>query len=125
MMINFLKTNPHLKPVHIYNLYDRFQKISHGTLHLVYNTLRDTYELHSTKSFMFDGESINAVLEEDMLNGWLVIDFKANDVNKFGMEISGEREFHNKLLEEQDNKGFDLLTTRTLKTIETMVGREI
>ena len=125
MMINFLKTHPHLKPVHIHNLFERFQKSSNGSLFFVYNTMRDTYELHSLKSFLYDGESINAVLEDDMLNGWLVIDYKANDVNKFGLEISGERDYHNKLLEDQDTKGLDLLTTRTLKTIETMVGREI
>ena len=124
-MIDFLKANPHLKPVHNYNLYERFQKLSHGTLYFVYNTARDTYELHSTKSFMYDGESINAVIEEDMLNGWLVTDYKANDVTKFGLEISSERELHNKFLEDQDGKGLELLTTRTLKTIETMVGREI
>lgn len=124
-MLDFLRNNPHLKPVHICNLFERLQKISNNTLFIVYNTKRDTYELHSTKSFMYDCESLNAVLEEDMLNGWIVNDFRANDINKFGKEVSDEREINNKILEDQDDKGLQLLATRTLKTIETMVGREI
>jgi hypothetical protein len=74
---------------------------------------------------MYNGESLNAVIEDDMLNGWLVTDILANDIKKFGSEISDEREINNKVIEDNDQRGFDLLTTRTLKTIETMVGREI
>ena len=124
-MDTFLRGNPHLKPVNICNLFERLLDISGNTLMLLYNTKRDTYEVHSLRSFNYNDESLNAVIEEDMLNGWLVTDFKANDVKKFGLELEGERELHNKTLEDQDEKGFDLLTARTLRTIETMVGREI
>lgn len=124
-MNTFLRTHPYLKPVNICNLFERVLAASNNTLLLLFNTARDTYELHSTKSFAYNDESLNAVIEDDMLNGWLVTDILANDVKKFGLELEGERAMHNKTLEDNDQKGFDLLTTRTLKTIETMVGREI
>ena len=124
-MDTFLRTHPYLKPVNICNLFKRLLAVSNNTLMLLYNTTRDTYEVHSLKSFGYNDESLNAVIEEDMLNGWLVTDVLANDVKKFGLELEGEREMYNKTFDEYDNKGFDLLTTRTLKTIETMVGREI
>ena len=124
-MDTFLRTHPYLKPVNICNLYERLLEVSDNTMHLVYNVFRDTYEIHSSKSFKYNGESLNAVIAEDMLNGWLITDFLANNVKKFGIEIESERFLHNKTMEDYEDKGLDLLTTRTLKTIETMVGREI
>jgi len=124
-MESFLRTHPYLKPVNICNLFNRVLNASKNSLLLLYNTTRDTYELHSIKSFMYNGESLNAVIEDDMLNGWLITDILANDIKKFGSEIADEREINNKIIEDNDQRGFDLLTTRTLRTIETMVGREI
>lgn len=125
MIENFLRAFPYLKPVNIYNLFERFLEASKGTMLLLYNTTRDLYELHSIKSFQLNGESLQAVIEEDMLSGWLINDYKANDINKFGLEIQSERELTNKSFENSEDKGLELLTTKALKTIETMVGREI
>lgn len=124
-MDEFLRYNPELKPVHAYNLFNRLLEASDNTLMLLYDVKRDLYEVHSLKSWKYNGESMNAVLEDDMITGWLIHDFRANDVNKFGLELQGERELHNAYLDSQENKGFELLTTRTLKTIETMIGRDL
>lgn len=125
MIEKFLRSFPYLKPVNILNLFDRILKASNNTMLLVYNNARDLYELHSIKSFQLNGESLQAVVEEDMLSGWLVTDYRANDINKFGVEIQSERQLTNQYLENNSEKGLELLTTRALKTIETMVGREI
>ena len=125
MIEKFLRSFPYLKPVNILNLFDRILKASNNTMLLVYNNSRDLYELHSIKSFQLNGESLQAVVEEDMLSGWLVTDYRANDINKFGVEIQSERQLTNQYLENNSEKGLELLTTRALKTIETMVGREI
>ncbi len=125
MIANFLRSFPYLKPVNIYNLYDRLLKASNNSLLLLYNMKRDLYELHSIKSFQLNGESLQAVIEDDMLSGWLVSDYRANDINKFGLEIESERQLTNESFEKVDGKGLELLTTRALKTIEAMVGREI
>ena len=125
MIQDFLRAFPYLKPVHINNLYDRLLHASDGTLMLLYNLRRDTFELHSLKSFRMTGDSLNAVVEDDMLNGWLVTDYLANNNNKFALEMESDRQITNDTLEANDGRGLELLTTRALKTIETMVGREI
>jgi hypothetical protein len=81
--------------------------------------------MHSIRSWKLNGESLNVVLEEDMINGWLLNDYLANNIQKFGLEVAGDRELSNTLMESTSDKGLELLTTRALKTIETMVGREI
>lgn len=123
MIASFLRSFPYLKPVNINNLFKRL--LSQSSLLLVYNMIRDTYEIHSIKSFQLNGESLQAVIEEDMLSGWLVTDCLANNINKFGLEIESERQLVNETFEKSEGKGLELLTTRALKTIETMVGREI
>lgn len=124
-MNEFLRAFPYLKPVNIYNLNNRFQEVSNGTMMFLYNMTRDTYELHSIKSFKLNGESLQAVVEEDMLSGWLVKDYLANNITKFGLELKSERDITNDTLDKNSERGLELLTSRALKTIETMVGREI
>lgn len=125
MVQEFLRSNPHLKPVNLYNLYDRFLKKSKNNMMLLFNIHKDQYELHSINSWRLNGESLNIVLEEDMLNGWVLNDYLANNIQKFGLEVSSDRELSNTLIESAGDRGLELLTTRALKTIETMVGREI
>ena len=125
MIEHFLRAFPYLKPVHIHNLYDRLLKASGGSLLLLFNTRRDLYELHSLKSFKYTGESLQSVIEDDMLSGWLVKDYLANNLIKFGTEVQSDRQLTNESFEKVDGKGLELLTTRALKTIEAMVGREI
>lgn len=125
MISCFLRTHPYLKPVNINNLFERLLQASNNTMLCLYNKKRDTYELHSIKSFNLNGESLNAVLEDDMLNGWLVLDYLANNLNKFGKEVEADRVLTNETLEHYDTKGLEHLTNRALKTIEKIVGREI
>ncbi len=125
VMNEFLRAFPYLKPVNKYNLFNRFLEVSHGTMMFLYNITRDTYELHSLKSFKLNGESLQAVVEEDMLSGWLLTDYQANNIEKFGLEIKSDRDMTNDSLDAIDGRGLELLTTRALKTIEAMVGREI
>lgn len=125
MIERFLRSFPYLKPVRMSNLYDRLLKVSDGTLLCLYNKTRDTYELHSLKSFSLNGESLNAVLEDDMLHGWLVLDYLANNLNKFGIEVESDRILTNETLENYSDRGLELLSAKALKTVEQMVGREI
>lgn len=125
MRDKFLRAFPYLKPVRINNLFDRFLKESNGTLLFLYNKTRDTYELHSLRSFMYTGESINAVVPEDVLNGWLIKDYRANDIRKFALEVEADRTYTNDLLDNYSNRGFELLQKRALTTVEKMIGRDL
>jgi len=125
MVDNFLRAFPYLKPVHINDLYNRFLKESNGILLMLYNKSRDTYELHSLRSFKYTGESINAVVPDEVLNGWLIKDYRANDIKKFGMEVEADRIYTNTLLDNYENRGFELLQKKALTTIEKMIGRDL
>lgn len=125
MIERFLRAFPYLKPVRINNLFKRFLHASNGTMLLLYNTTRDTYELHSIRSFKYDGESINAVVPEEVLNGWLVNDYRANDIRKFAQEVEAERTYNNALLDNYENHGFELLQKKALTTVEKMIGRDL
>ena len=125
MVDNFLRAFPYLKPVHINDLYNRFLKESNGILLMLYNKSRDTYELHSLRSFKYTGESINAVVPDEVLNGWLIKDYRANDIKKFGMEVEADRIYTNTLLDNYENRGFELLQKKALTPIEKMIGRDL
>jgi hypothetical protein len=125
MVENFLKAFPYLKPVHINNLYNRFLKESNGVLLLLYNKKKDTYELHSLRSLKYTGESLNAVIPDEALNGWIIKDYRANDIRKFSTEVESDREFTNTLFDNYENKGFELLQKKALTTIEKMIGRDL
>lgn len=125
MIEEFLRWHPYLKPVNRYNLFDRFLSASNGTMLFLYNNTRDLYELHSIKSFQLNRESLQAVIDEDNISGWLLTDYLANNNTKFSLEVSSERARDNETLELYQDKGLELLTTKALKTIENMVGREI
>ena len=125
MVDKFLRAFPYLKPVHINNLYERFLKESKGFMLMLYNKSRDTYELHSLRSFAYTGESINAVVPDEVLNGWLLNDYRANEIKKFGMEVEADRTYTNSLLDNYENKGFELLQKKALTTVEKMIGRDL
>ena len=125
MLEKFLRAFPYLKPVRINNLFERFLKESNGSMLMLYNKSRDTYELHSLKSFMYTGESINAVVPDEVLNGWLVNDYRANDIRKFSLEVEADRTYTNALLDNYENRGFELLQKKALTTVEKMIGRDL
>ena len=125
MIERFLRAFPYLKPVNINNMFNRFLDVSTGSMLFLYNKTRDTYELHSLKSFAFNGESINAVIPEDVIHGWLVNDYKANNVTKFANEIESDRVYTNSLFDNYENKGFELLQQKALTTVEKMIGRDL
>lgn len=125
MISNFLKSFPYLKPVRICNLFSRFLKASDGTMLLLFNTNKDRYELHSLLSFKYSDDSLNAVLPDDMVTAWTLNDYKANNVQRFGMEIEADRTLTNDTLDHYDGRGLDLLQERALTTIEKMIGRDL
>lgn len=125
MIDKFLRAFPYLKPVRINNLYDRILKESNGVLLMLYNKTRDTYELHSIRSFAYTGESMNAIVPEDALNGWIIKDYRANDIRKFALEVEADRTYTNDLLDNYSDRGFELLQKRALTTVEKMIGRDL
>ena len=125
MVEKFQRAFPYLKPCNINGLYERFLKESNGTMLAMYNKSKDQYELHSLLSFKYNGESLQAVIPEDALNGWIIVDFRANDIKKFSLEVEAEREYTNSLMDNYSDRGFELLNKKALTTVEKMIGRDL
>lgn len=125
MIEKFLRSFPYLKPVRINNMYERILKASGNNLLLLFNKSKDTYELHSIRSFKYNKESLNATVPDEILNGWLITDYRANDNRKFSQEIQADREITNATLDLYDGRGMELLQRRALTTVEKMIGRDL
>lgn len=125
MIERFLRGHPELCKCNISNLFERFLEASDGTLLCVYNRRRDTYEIHSLKSFAYDGDSLNVVLDEDTLHGWSIINYRSTDLKKFAASIASERQLTEHIFEYNEGKGLNLLTDRALKTVERTIGRDL
>lgn len=125
MIERFLRTFPYLKPVNTLNLYARVLEMSNGNLLFLYNKTKDNFEIHSLRSFNMNGESMNASIPEDAVNGWLIHDIRANDIRKFGMEVKADRELTNSIMDNYENRGLELLQQKALTTVEKMIGRDL
>ncbi|MBR2492516.1 MAG: hypothetical protein IKB64_03485 [Paludibacteraceae bacterium] len=77
------------------------------------------------RSFKYNQESLNAVIPDEILHGWIVTDIRANDNRKFSQEIQSERALTNETLDLYDGRGLELLQHRALTTVEKMIGRDL
>ncbi len=125
MVEEFLRVNPHLKPVRLYNLFERFLNQSNNNILILFNIYKDRYEMHSLRSWRLSDDSFNAIIDDEFMNGWVLHDYLANNLQKFGAEVASDREITNSLIDSTSDRGLELLTMKALKTVETMVGREI
>lgn len=119
---DILKQNPRFKMINNFNITDRLQAESNNDLFVVYDTIKATYELHSVKSYMITGFSHNATIDQSYINGYLVNDFKANNLKKFALDIQDRNQKLNYLydLQKDKNKSVDLL-----KLVERTIGTKV
>ena len=119
---DILRHNPRFKMINIFNITNRLQQISKNDLFIVYDTIKATYELHSVKSYIMTGFSHNSTIDKEFINGFIINDFKANDLNKFALDIQDRNEKLNYLydLNKDKNKAKDLL-----KLVERTIGTKV
>jgi hypothetical protein len=120
---NILKHEPRFKLINFYNITNRLQDISNKDLFIVYDLIKGTYELHSVKSYMLTGFSHNATLDKELLNGYIINDFKANNLNKFALDIKDRNEKLNYLYDTMKNRTDK--TSDMLRLVEKVVGTKI
>lgn len=122
--LDVVRLQPWLRYYNVYNISDRLLEATSGDLFVCYNTIRDTYEVHSTRSFQVYASSVEFVIDKSLLNGWLVTDYKARNLKKFMTEEVSRREYTSYLYDKQDERNFNMLG-QTLKKIEKTLGRAI
>jgi hypothetical protein len=121
--IDILRLEPRFKLINFYNITNRLQDISNKDLFIVYDLIKGTYELHSVKSYMLTGYSHNATLDKELLNGYIINDFKANNLNKFALDIKDRNEKLNYLYDTMKNRTDK--TSDMLRLVEKVVGTKI
>lgn len=82
---DILRHKPWLKLVHINNLTKRFQRATQKNVFIVFNLIQKNYELHSLEAYYLSGDSYNTTINQDLLNGFLLHDYKSNN-NQIDLE---------------------------------------
>lgn len=124
-MQEILRMYKELRVINCGNITDRLLDASNGDMFVAYNTLRDTYEIHSVDSFKQNRMSINTTIEEEQLNQEIIEIIKSSDIRRFGTEIRSDREYIEKLFDNREDEAMERVHDRGRKMIETYLGREI
>jgi len=118
-----LRFQPELRFINKYNISFRMLKLTLGDLFVAYNVLRGTYEVHSVENFKINTISFNVSLDEEMVNGFLYNDFKANNLKMFVQEVKDRREKTNMLYDKAEEASQNNLTS--LDVIERTIGTKL
>lgn len=126
MIEKILRVNPVLRYYNHNKMSDRLRAATDNNMFLAFNGFTKKYELHSVKSFKYNGESLQAVFEDDrMLNEFLIRDVRANDLEKFGQEIRSNREYLDGVHDKHEEKISSLTGVRLKKYLEGTLGRRV
>lgn len=121
---NILKYQPWLRFVNINNISTRLLEYTKGDIFIAYNTLNESYELHSVSSFKLTGYSQNCIIEKDLLNDWLYKDFRATELKKFMLDIQSDRQLKDLYYESFESKRPQRLKDQ-LKILERVTGTKL
>ena len=120
---DILRYNPHLRFVDVYNISSRILEYTNGDTFIVYNILKDKYELHSVSSFFTSDSSYEADIDKEFINGFIYTDYRANELKKFLSEVHSRRDEQHHLYDEFERKRWDLKSQ--MKTIERTLGTNL
>ncbi len=120
---DILRYNPHLRFVDSYGISSRLLQYTRGDTFLVFNTLKNKYELHSVSSFRLSDSSYEADIDKEFVNGFIYTDYRANELKKFLSEVHSRREEQHHLYDEFERNRWDLKSK--MKTIERTLGTNL
>ena len=118
-----LRYQPELRFFNKNNISSRMLNFTNGDLFVAYNVIKGAYELHSVENFEINCISLNVSLEKEMLNGFILNDFKANNLKKFMYEVQDRREKTNYRLEEAEEKRLN--ENSALRVVERTIGTKV
>lgn len=118
-----LRYQPELRLIDFYNISRRMLKLTSGDLFIAYNVIRGTYELHSVENYKINGISFNVSLDQEMVNGFIYNDYKANNLKMFMHDVKDRREKTNYRLEQAEENRLN--QTSNLNIIERTIGTKV
>lgn len=119
-----IRYQPELRFVNKNNISTRLLNYTKGDVFIAYNVITKQYELHSVNSFRLTGYSQNCVLDEDVINNYIYVDYRCNELKKFVHDIEDDRILKNKLYDDNEHHRPDRLR-ESLKIIERVIGTKI
>lgn len=120
-----LKHQPELRFCNKRKISERLLNETNGDLFVAYNVLRGVHELHSVENFMQNGISFNVSLDEEMVNGFILNDFKANNHRKFVTELQDTRDKTNYRLEQSEEAALKQRAEQIKLVSERTIGTKV
>ncbi len=120
---DILRYSPWLKLVDKYDVSSRLLAETDGDKFVAFNMLHQTYELHSCRSFLLTASSCNATLDTELVNGFIIDDVKANDLNKFMYDIMSDQMHAESRQDKQEHNRWNL--EERLKKIQRILGTNL
>ena len=120
---NVLRFQPELRFVNLHNISDRMLKLTCGDNFIAYNVIRGSYELHSVENYKLNAISFNVSLDKEMVNGFIVNDFKLNNLKMFLYDVKDRREKNNYRYDEAEEKR--LQDNTAMNVVERTLGTKL
>jgi len=79
--------------------------------------------MHSVRSFYLTGDSHNTIIPDEMANGFIYTDFRANEFKKFVEDVQHNRDYTNYLYDKHEASRFN--TGELIKVVERTLGTRI
>lgn len=118
-----IKGKPWLKLVNRNKITDRLLEATKGNAFVVWNNIQQTYELHTIEAYRLSGDSYNTSIPIDILNSFIIWDYKINDFAKNLDEFISEKMMHEHRKERMVSR--EQLLTEQLKSIGRVLGTSI
>jgi hypothetical protein len=118
-----IRFQPELRFTNAHNISYRMLELTKGDIFVAYNVIRGVHEVHSVENYKLSGMSFNVSLDREMINGFLLNDYKLNNLKMFVKEVQDRREKTNYRLEEAESKRFDQNTA--LDVVERTLGTKV
>jgi len=119
-----LRYQPWLRLINKSNVSTRLLRSTKEDIFIAYNVIHDRYELHSVLSFRLTLNSCDAVIPEEFVNGFIVNDYAAHNLQKFADDEKDRRDYNNFLYDKLEENRLGFLSAK-LKQVERTLGREI
>jgi hypothetical protein len=121
MLEKILRMQPHLVYYNKNNISNRLKPYG---MFVAFNGFTKNYEIHSFKSFKYDKNSLqDSTTTDEILNQYLIRDIKANNHERFVLELEGERRRLEHLQENHQEQLSEVHTLGIIQGIERMLGR--
>jgi hypothetical protein len=120
-MKDILKYQPNLIYYNKNGISDRLKKLN---MFIAYNGFTNRYEIHYVKSFKYDGNSLqDSMIDDELLNQFLVRSIRENDHERFVRELEGERRRLENQVELHEERLMNANTDSIIQGIQRTLGR--